>query len=81
MFVFPIEEQIYQALTLVHILPREGELRYDCVKTRTIKRYFNLISFPFFKNTSENIRTRGSDEMLMLVLSGIKAMKMLNFVN
>ena len=40
-----------QALTLVHILPREGELRYDCIKTKTIKRYFNLFSCTLFKNT------------------------------
>ena len=40
-----------QALTLVQILPREGEQKYDCIKTKTIKRYFNLFPCPFFKNT------------------------------
>ena len=38
-----------QALTLMEILPREGELRYDCIKTKPNKRYFNLFSCPFFK--------------------------------
>ena len=51
-----------QTLTLVHILPREGELRYDCIKTKPIKGYFNLFSCPFFKNTSENIEKKASKE-------------------
>ena len=39
-----------QALTLMETLPREGELRYDCIKTKTNKKYFNLFSCPFCKN-------------------------------
>ena len=37
-------------VTLVHTLPKECELRSDCIKTKTIKNYFNLFPCLFFKN-------------------------------
>ena len=40
-----------QALTLLHFLPIEDQLRYDCIKAKTIKSYSNLFSCSLFKNT------------------------------
>ena len=47
-----------QALTLEEILPREGELWYDCIKTKNIERYFNCFLCSFFKNTRGNIEEK-----------------------
>ena len=44
--------------------------RHGCIKTKTIKRYSNLFSCPFFKNTK-----RGSSEMLMLMLMHAQELK------
>ena len=41
----------FQALTLLNILPGEGNLRYDYIKIEVIKRHVNYFSCPFFKNT------------------------------
>lgn len=37
-----------QVLTLVQILSRELELSRDCIKSKIIKRYFNLFLWPLF---------------------------------
>ena len=74
-----------QALTLVHILPRESELRYDCIKQKPLKG-ISTSSCPFFKNTSENIGEKSKQRKRVLwdayvVLSGVKALNVFNLVN
>ena len=60
---------------------------YVCIKAKTIKSYFNLFRVHSLKIDKKTIRKknkqskRGSSEMLMLLLSGVKDLKKFNLVN
>ena len=62
----------------MEIPPREGELSYNCIETKIV-----FILYKYIRNIEKKRKQskRGSSEMLMLVLSGVKTLKTFNIVN
>ena len=51
-----------QALTLLHILPREDELMYDCVKQKPLKDISASSHNRFLKINKKTLRKKASKE-------------------
>ena len=75
----------WKVLTLEHILPRKSKTTYDCIKAKIINRYVNFLLRLNFKNTSENNEKKWNKgkrgEILMHVISRVKALKMFNLLH
>ena len=76
-----------QALTLVLIFPKEGKRRCDGIKQKPLKNISTSFWVYSLKIHKETLLKKTSKEKvgpvrcIMLVLSGIKALKMFNLVN
>ena len=52
-----------QALTLVQILPREGEQKYDCIKTKTLKGISTFFPVHSLKIHNKTLRKKAPKKM------------------